>query len=178
MCIRDSCVAGHLRAEKDPFLAAEASRLLPPDSKITIAHFGEALSPEIDQQARHETVTNPRYFWHGPLPHAETMQEIASSQLMVLTSRVEGAPSVISESIVNGVPILATRIPASIGLLGSDYPGLFPVGDAKSLFELMLQAERDESFLDLLKNKVASLAPRFSPEVEKRALGELLDLIL
>ena len=171
------CIVGHLRTEKDPFLAAEASRLLPADSRITIAHYGEALSPEIEEQARQLTETNPRYAWHGPLAHFETMQKIAASQLMLLTSRVEGAPSVISEAIVNTVPVLATKIPASIGLLGSDYPGLFPVGDTKSLFQMMLRAERDAKFLESLKHYVASLAPRFSADVEKKSLGDLLSLL-
>lgn len=168
------CVVGHLRAEKDPFLAARAVRLLPEQSRIQISHLGAALTSEYEQQARQEMESNVRYRWLGPLPHLDTQSIIARSRLMILTSKIEGAPSVISEAVVNQVPILATRITATIGLLGSDYPGLFPVSDHEVLAALMDVAETDAGFLAELSSAIEQLIPKFAVEVEQDKLHRLV----
>jgi hypothetical protein len=55
---------------------------------------------------------------------------------MVLSSLSEGA-NVVSETVVAGVPILASRMDGNVGLLGADYPGYFPVGDTKTSARLL-----------------------------------------
>jgi len=54
---------------------------------------------------------------------------------------MEGGANVISEAVVAGVPILASNISGSVGLLGRDYPGYFSVGNTDQLRELLLRAE-------------------------------------
>ena len=71
----------------------------------------------------------------------------------VSSSRHEGGANAVSEALALGVPVLATAIPGSIGLLGEELPGLYPVGDARRLADLLLRAETDPAFL-------ASLAAR------------------
>ncbi len=149
-CFEVSLV-GHLRDVKDPFLIVEATRCLPESSRIKVVHLGEALTLPMKRRAERESLTNPRYQWLGEKPHGETIRRIARSRLTVLTSRIEGAPSVISEAIVNDVPVLSTRIDASIGMLGGDYPGLFPVGDASALAALLSSAESDSAFYQQLR---------------------------
>ena len=41
--------------------------------------------------------------------------------------------SSLCEAIACGVPTISTRIAGSVGLLGEDYPGYFPVGDTEAL---------------------------------------------
>ncbi|QDT10331.1 selenoneine biosynthesis selenosugar synthase SenB [Planctomycetes bacterium K23_9] len=170
----DLCVIGHLRDEKDPFLAARASRRLPANSRIRITHIGAALNPEIGDAAREQMRTAHRYQWIGPFSHAQTQQRLASSNAMLLTSKIEGAPSVISEAVVNSVPILCTRIPATIGLLGSDYRGMFAVGDEVALASDMSRLENDASFALELTVAVKALAFKFQPAVEQAALENLI----
>ena len=170
------CVIGHLRDEKDPFLAARAALLLPTESRIQIIHLGAALNDQMRRQAEKAMQSCARYRWIGGQSHAETQSRLAASQAMILSSKTEGAPSVVSEAIVNGIPILATRIPASIGLLGNDYPGLFTVGDAKGLRQLMTRLENESSFAQSLKDAIDKLAPKFAPEVERNALNDLIGL--
>ena len=170
------CVIGHLRDEKDPFLAAQAALLLPTESRIQIIHLGAALNDQMRRQAEKAMQSCSRYRWIGGQSHVETQSRLAASQAMILSSKTEGAPSVVSEAIVNGIPILATRIPASIGLLGNDYPGLFTVGDAKELRQLMTRLENESSFGESLKNAIDKLAPKFAPEVERKALNDLIGL--
>lgn len=170
----EMCVVGHLRPEKDPFLAARASQTLPDESRIVISHLGAALTSEFEQQAKQEMDSNSRYRWLGALPHSDAQLVLARSRVMILSSVVEGAPSVISEAVVNRIPILATRIPATIGLLGGDYPGLFPVGDVGALAGLMMRAEADDAFLAGLVAAIAVLRSAFRPDVERQKLDQLV----
>ena len=167
-------IVGHLRPEKDPFLVVEALSYLPAESRIRVIHLGASLSPEMENQALRNVAAQPRYEWFGSLSHTDSQLRLVQSRLMVLTSKIEGAPAVISEAVVNGVPILATRIDATVGLLGADYPGLFPVGDARRLAELMRWAETDVAYLDSLRYAIVQLADRFRPQNEIRSWQRLL----
>ncbi len=167
-------VAGHLRSVKDPFLAADAARLAAPTSRLRVVHLGEALAPEFAERAREEERANPRYRWLGGRPRRETLERIAAARLLVLTSRAEGGAQVISEALVCGTPVLATRIDGVVGLLGDDWPGLFPVGDAEALARLLARAEDDPAFLADLDARAAALAPLYAPDAERATWERLL----
>ncbi len=168
------CVVGHLRPVKDPFRVALAAGRLPRSSKIRVVQFGAALQPVMARQAEAEQQRNARYRWLGERPRWQTLQRLARSRLLVLSSKMEGGANVISEAIVASVPVLASRISGSIGLLGEDYPGYFPTGDTKSLAELMSRAETDRDFYRLLKTHCRKLKPRFHPRGELAAWRKLL----
>lgn len=168
------CVLGHLRPVKDPFRTALASRLLPPSSRVQVLHIGAALSPEMAEQARAEAANNPRYRWLGDLPRGRALRALARSRLLVLTSKLEGGANVISEAVVAGVPILASHIPGSIGLLGPDYPGYFPVGKTRALADLLHCTETDASFYKSLTAWCRRLRPLFRPARERQTWRRLL----
>jgi len=171
----DVCVIGHLRPVKDPFRAALAARLLPPQSRIRILHFGAALSPQMARFARAETDRNTRYHWRGEQPRWRLQQVLARSALCVLSSKLEGGANVLSEAVVNRVPVLASRIPGSVGILGEDYPGYFRVGNTEELAQLLERAENDSAFLRLLRSGCARCRPLFQPAREKAAWRNLLN---
>ena len=168
------CVLAHLRPVKDPFRAAMAVRRLPPTSRVVVVHAGAALSPAMERRARRETVRNPRWRWAGDLPRAAAMRLLARSRALVLSSRAEGGANVVSEAVVAGVPVIASRIPGSVGLLGEDHPGWFPVGDTAALAALLRRAETDEAFLARLRRSCVRRAPLFTPARERRAWCDLL----
>ena len=170
----DVVVAGHLRAVKDPFRTAYAVRNLPVDSKIHVTHIGTALTTSMAMRAEREMQVNPRYHWLGELPRQQFLRRLARGRLMVLSSKMEGGANVISESIVHGVPVLATRISGSIGLLGPNYPGYFPVGDTEALRRKLLSAERDPTYYQRLKAQCAARASRFEPARERESWKRLL----
>ena len=172
------CVSGHLRPVKDPFRAALASRKLPGDSRIRITHIGSALTPAMERRALDEMSRNDRYRWLGETSNWKARQLLARSRLMVLSSKMEGGANVVSEAIAAAVPILASRIPGSIGLLGENYPGYFDVGSTKQLTSLMTRFETDTDFYELLCAHVKRLAPQFTPEREQISLGQLIDDVL
>ncbi len=168
------CVLGHLRQEKDPVRTALALRLLSADSGIRVVHAGEALDPALAKRARALARQDPRYRWIGEVPRWQARRLLARSRLLVLSSRMEGGANVISEALVDGVPVLASRIPGSEGMLGDRYPGFFPVGDTRALAELLHRAASDPDFYDRLKKWCDRLAPRFEPAREREAWKRLL----
>lgn len=170
----DAAVLAHLRAVKDPLLAATAARLLPASSKVRIVHAGGALDAEAGAAAAAEAVANARYRWLGDRPRWQALRLLARSRLLVLTSVSEGGANVVSEALACGVPVLSTAIPGSVGILGPDYPGYFPVGDAPALAGLLGRAEVDPSFLAELTGRVRALAHLVDPGRERECWAVLL----
>jgi len=170
----DVCVIGHLRDVKDPLRAAEAARLLPPESRVRIVQIGRAYSRGWVAKAKAEMAANPRYLWHDDVPRAAVQRLLQRSHAMVLSSLSEGGANVISEAVVGGVPILASRMDGNVGLLGADYPGYFPVGDTEALARLLQRIEGDPRFVALLRRAIARRAPLFRPAREVAAWRRLL----
>jgi putative glycosyltransferase (TIGR04348 family) len=170
----DVCVIGHLRPVKDPIRAAAAARLLPQSSEIRITHIGGAMTRQMEQRARQEMRINPRYRWLGELSRPRTLRILAASRLSIISSRIEGGANILSESIVASVPVLASRIEGNTGILGTDYPGLFQVGNTRQLARLFTRAENDRKFLSELKSRVKKLRPLFDPKQEQKAWERLI----
>jgi glycosyltransferase involved in cell wall biosynthesis len=143
-------VLGHLREVKDPFRTALAARLLPATSRVRIVHVEKALSDDMVSRAQAEMAANPRYHWLGELPRWRALQILARSHLLVLSSLSEGGANVISEALAMRVPIVASHIPGSVGLLGEEYPADFPVRGTATLAHLLHQAETDAAFYEAL----------------------------
>jgi glycosyltransferase involved in cell wall biosynthesis len=161
-------VIGHLRDVKDPLRAALAARLLPDASRIRIVHIGRAYSSKWATAAAAEMAANPRYLWRDEVPRAAVQKLLLRSHAMVLSSVSEGGANVISEAVVAGVPVLASRVDGNVGLLGADYSGYFRLGDTQALARLLRRIETDRVFVAQLQRAVARRAPLFEP---KREIG-------
>ncbi|MCZ6918560.1 MAG: selenoneine biosynthesis selenosugar synthase SenB [Gemmatimonadetes bacterium] len=170
----DVVVLAHLRPVKDPFLTEVATRYLPASSRIAVLHYGGARNGGMAARARHASATNARYAWRGEVPRWKALRALARSRVLVLTSKLEGGANVVTEAIAASVPVISTRISGSRGLLGKDYPGYFPVGDAGALRQLLLRAESDRRFYAMLKARVKRLAPIVKPKREEQAWRALL----
>jgi putative glycosyltransferase (TIGR04348 family) len=171
----DVCVIGHLRDVKDPFRAALAARKLPAFSRVRIVQVGGAMTEEMERRARAEMMKNSRYIWMGEQSSGRARRILAHSKVCVLSSRMEGGANVLSEAIVNCVPVLASRIEGNVGILGKDYPGYFEVGDTRGLAELLLRAETDPVFLEASRSRCESLAPLFDPAREEAEWKDFID---
>jgi putative glycosyltransferase (TIGR04348 family) len=160
------CVIGHLREEKDPLRTLSALRFT--DQPMEVIQLGAALDPELGKEAK--AATDPRYRWLGSVPHARALRWLASSHAMVISSRMEGGANVVCEALRIGVPVLASRIPGNVGLLGGSYPGYFPLEDEKALARLIRLASTDATFYRKLKRGVAARRVMVAPQAEARAL--------
>jgi len=179
-------MVGHLREEKSPQTLFEAARLLRERPDILIDHIGDALDPVLGTAARATMAECPNYRWLGGLDHEATRRHLQRAHLLVHCSRMEGGAHVLMEAVCSGTPVLASRIDGNLGMLGADYPGYFPWGDAAALSRLLLRCredmekgmEGDASMLARLQAKCALRAPLFAPEAERSALLALLSDLL
>ncbi|MDQ6768123.1 MAG: TIGR04348 family glycosyltransferase [Candidatus Eremiobacteraeota bacterium] len=165
----DVCVIGHLRWEKDPLRTAYALRRLRGDYPIRVTHVGKALTSRFALLARREQSHNPRYRWVGERNRAATRKLLASSDLMVISSRLEGGANTVCEAIAAGVPIIASRIPGNEGLLGRNYPGYYRLGDTHSLTLVLERAITDRRYYLALKRGCARLKGSVSLARERNA---------
>ncbi|MBM3950277.1 MAG: TIGR04348 family glycosyltransferase [Rhodospirillales bacterium] len=168
------CVVGHLRAEKDPLRTAYAARLLPMASRVRVTQLGQAIGPEWARAAEVETARNSRYRWLGEVSHGQVRETMRKSRVMVISSVMEGGANVVSEAAVAGLPVIASRIPGNVGLLGRNYPGYFAVKDTRALARLLRRAEEQPDFFARLKRAVAKRAKLFRIARERRMLKAAL----
>ena len=167
-------VVGHLREEKSPQTVFEAARLLAPDEGILIDHIGDALDPALADRARATAAVCPHYRWLGGLPHEATRRRIQRAHLLVHPSRMEGGAHVIMEAALSGTPVLASQMDGNLGMLGPDYGGYFPVGDAAALVAWLRECRKDIAggggALAALQAQCLARAPLFEPAAERAAL--------
>jgi glycosyltransferase involved in cell wall biosynthesis len=93
---------------------------------------------------------------------------------MVISSRMEGGANVVTEALAAGVPVIASRIPGNIGMLGSDYAGYYPPGNERALARVLARAETDTEFYRLLKRQCAARRHLTRRQREIAALRRLL----
>jgi putative glycosyltransferase (TIGR04348 family) len=167
-------MVGHLRSEKDPLTYMQAAEQLREDN-IFLDQIGDALESTFAVQAKATHSQNPHYRWLGGLPRPATRQRIKRAHVLVNCSVMEGGAQVILEAVQSGTPVLASRISGNVGMLGADYGGYFPVGDAGALAGLVQRCAADPEFLALLQAQCSRRAPLFEPAAEQR---HVLNLVL
>lgn len=167
-------VSGHLRDEKDPFCGAKALAHLPSRSRIRITHIGGARDPRMAREARRWMRDEPRYSWQGEMPHTEALTALARSRALLISSVMEGGANVVSEALVARVPVIASDIPGNIGMLGRNYLGYYPTGNARALARLLRRLETDDQLLAALRRQCEKRRPLVSRSREKQGLRKLL----
>ncbi len=172
-CVR-AVMVGHLRAEKSPQTLFEAATYLEGHHGIDIQHIGAEHDLKLAQMAHQTAALYPHYQFSGAFNHSTTRRQIQRAHVLVHTSVMEGGAHVLMEAICSGVPVIASRIAGNIGMLGEDYAGLFPVGDAKALANMLVRFRQDVEFVQLLKKQCFIRAPLFSAEHERQGLLTIL----
>ena len=167
-------MVGHLREEKSPETLFAAARLLKDRADIHIDHIGAALDPALGRAAEATMAAVPNYRWLGGLPHAETRRRIQRAHVLIHCSRMEGGAHVIMEAAACGTPVLASHIAGNVGMLGEDYAGYFPWGDAEALAALVRRCrDGTDPLLAQLQAQCARRAPLFTADAERAALRRL-----
>lgn len=171
-------MVGHLRDEKGPQTLFEAARLLRQRPDIRIDHIGGALDPELGRMAAATAAACPAYRWLDALPHAQTLRRVQRAHALINASRMEGGAHAVLEAVQCGTPVLASRIPGNIGMLGTGYGGYFPCGNAQALARLLQRCRDDPGLLGLLGRQCRLRSARFEPERERRTLTRLIERLL
>ena len=167
-------MVGHLRDEKSPQTLFEAAQLLTGEAGLFIDHIGESLDAALGEQALATAAACPHYRWLGGQPHAATRRHIQRAHVLVHTSRMEGGAHVVMEAVLSATPVLASRIPGNVGMLGEDYAGYFEPGNAQALADLLKRCRHDAGWLAQLQAQCALRAPLFAPHAEAAALHKLV----
>ena len=173
-------MVGHLRSVKSPETLFDAVRQLSPDEGITITHIGDdSGDTQLGQRARETALACPHYEWLGAVAYEATRARIQHADVLVHTSALEGGAHVVMEAVCSGTPVIASRVPGNVGMLGADYAGYFPHGDAAALVHLLRlcragQADPDGGMLAALSAQCFLRAPLFDPAHERAALVSLL----
>jgi putative glycosyltransferase (TIGR04348 family) len=170
----NAVVVGHLRAEKDPATALAAWHHLPEALPLHLRLIGAPLDPALARLAAEAGARDPRCRWVGPMPHAATRQAIKRAHVLIVPSLMEGGANVIAEAVTAGTPVLASRMSGNLGMLGRDYAGYFPVGDAAALARLLRRCRDEPAFLRGLAQQCRARAALFAPARERAALTGLL----
>jgi putative glycosyltransferase (TIGR04348 family) len=167
-------VLGHLREEKDPFRAALALAHLVDLPQLEVVHLGEALSRDMSREAQRLMRADGRYRWLGNVPHRAALGWLSRSDLLVLSSRMEGGANVICEAAAAGVPVIASRVSGNIGMLGRSYPGYYRLADERALARQLRRAALDPAYYARLKRFTAARRSLFRPAAEREGLRRLL----
>jgi putative glycosyltransferase (TIGR04348 family) len=167
-------MVGHLREEKDPRTGFAAARLLAHRADLRLDHIGRALDPALGAEAAALQAQHPRYRWLGGLDYGATRRRIQAAHVLVHPSRMEGGAHVVIEALRSGTPVLASRIDGNVGLLGADWGGYFPPGDAAALARLLERARDDADMLPALQRQATALAGACAPEAEAAALHRVV----
>jgi putative glycosyltransferase (TIGR04348 family) len=178
----EAVMVGHLRPAKSPQTLFAVARLLRGHEDIRITHIGDgAGEPALAAEARATADACPGYRWLGALPHDETLERIRAAHVLVHASALEGGAHVILEAVRCGTPVLASRVPGNVGMLGAAYEGYFPHGDAAALAALLQACRTGQQAQDPAAGLLARLgaqcalrAPLFEPHAERAALLNLL----
>lgn len=167
----------HLRPVKDPLRGLAALELLPASVPIRHVLAGAALDEGLAEAARAGAAREPRFLWVGELGRRESRVLLASSHACLVASLGEGGANVLSEALACSVPVIASDIPGNTGILGRDWPALFPPGETRALARLLLRFASDEAFRAGLVARTRTLAPRVDPRLERALwLGLLREL--
>jgi putative glycosyltransferase (TIGR04348 family) len=168
-------VVGHLREEKDPFRAVQALALLPALPRIELVQVGDAMTPAMAREARAWMRREPRYRWVGGRTHAIALGWMRRSQLLVVSSVMEGGANVICEAARIGTAVLASRISGNVGMLGRGYPGYYPLFDTDALARWLDRAASEPRALARLKAALRARRRLFAPSAESAALATVID---
>lgn len=163
------CVIGHLRAEKDPMRTLAALSYVSLND-LEVIHLGAPLDPAFEKEATEGMRRDPRYRWLGSVPHARALKWLASSHAMVISSRMEGGANVVCEALRIGIPVLASRVPGNVGLLGKDYAGYFPVENHVALARLIGRCVTEPTFHSNLRKQIRALRAMAAPRQEAQSL--------
>jgi putative glycosyltransferase (TIGR04348 family) len=156
-------VVGHLRKVKDPFRAVRALQYL--DGDYEVVQVGSALDPKTGPVARAWMKKESRYRWLGSLPHSEALNWMARSHVLVVSSLMEGGANVICEAARIGTPVLGSRMPGNVGMLGTSYPGYYRLGDERALAHLISNIDYAK-----LKRNLRLRRHLFTPAAERQSL--------
>lgn len=168
-------LVGRLSAEKGIPGLIDALSLMKSPVAVTLAIVGDGpLRAELQRQCE-ALGLGSRIEFKGRLSEAETLKEIAASDVLVLPSFMEGLPIVLMEAMALGVPVIASRVAGVPELVEHERTGLlFAASNWAELADALDRLVEDPE----LRARLARNGPvRIAEEYDVRtSAARLLDL--
>jgi glycosyltransferase involved in cell wall biosynthesis len=135
---------GTLNRVKDPFGLLEAVRLLACQGvDFTLEMVGEdTLGGAVERHCR-SLGLGERVTFRGFIPNDELRQHVEGTDLLVMSSRHEGAPIVLLEAAAAGIPTVGSEV-GCIADWAPDASVAVPVGDSAALANAIARLADDE----------------------------------
>lgn len=103
--------AGRLDANKDPVLAIQTlGRLVAAGSRPQLLVAGEGPEQDLARQAAVDLGVEGQLSFLGDLSRADLAALMRAVDALLLTSRAEGSPRVVTEALASGVPVVSTMV--------------------------------------------------------------------
>jgi glycosyltransferase involved in cell wall biosynthesis len=118
---------GRLSEEKRPELAIGAASKVP-DAQLDV-YGGGATQAAIEEQAAEIANVNV----HGAIPYSGVSSIMSKARGLVITSRYEGSPKAVIESMASGLPVIAVKSPGLIEIVEHGVNGLLVEPDEQSI---------------------------------------------
>lgn len=151
---------GRLVPEKAPDLLIRAFRHVPGDDLRLVLAGGSSFTDDYVKSLHRASARDPRLLLTG-YAYGSLLDELyANAAAFVLPSSLEGLPLTLLEALSYGTPVIASRIPPHMEVLGEDGPGgrLFPPGDedalSRTLRRVLEEAARERGGAARLREKV------------------------
>lgn len=163
---------GRLEYQKDPLLFLEMMAFLP-EYSATIVGDG-ALAPMIKQEIARRGLGG-RVHMVGELSHGEALEILATFSVVVLTSRWEGLPVLVLESMGMGVPVVSMNVSGLAEIIHDEVNGmLVEKRRGKDLAEKVKKITNNEDLKgSLIKKAQKTIQEKFSLET---MLGSILEI--
>lgn len=163
---------GRLEYQKDPLLFVEMMTFLP-EYSATIIGDG-ALAPMVKQEIIKRGLSE-RVHMVGELTHGEALKTLATLSVVVLTSRWEGLPVLVLESMGMGVPVVSMNVSGLEEIIHHEVNGmLVQKRRGEDLAEKVRIITNNEDLrASLIKNAQATIHEKFSME---SMLGSILEI--
>ena len=138
---------GRLSEEKWPELFVEIAARFKQDDRVHFVLCGNGpLYPKIQEQIAQLELNNKIYL-PGFVEQNQLMELMSASNLVTLTSKVEGRPFIVLESLAMGIPVLVPAVGGLGWIVQSGYNGFLVRGGEVDDFEAAIQQCLDDPAL-------------------------------
>lgn len=166
---------GRQTAEKNILFLTEAFGLVAakkPEAKLMLVGEGP-LKPEIEKIAKKRNFTG-RLIFTGRIPHEETMQAYLASKIFLFASKTDTQGLVIMEAAALGLPIVALKDEAYVGLLENNQNGYTVFEEKPEAFaQAVLKILNDNELYRKFSDNSRKIAENFSDIKQAEKLLEI-----
>ena len=145
------------RPLKSSDLAIEVfKRISKKDKTIKFIIIGRGYE-NVKKEIKKERLISSNFLFTGELDNIDVRNYMIKGDLLLFLSKTEAAPNTLIESIYNGLPIIARRIPALETLIGKDFNGIFLSDlNSKNISEYILKLIYSKNKINLLRKRMDS----------------------